>query len=112
MKFYATVNRQGTQIRIKESHQLLMSYLLNREVLPPLDENTPQEVVFVTKKDWMHICNELKIGFKESFIKIIDRKNSVGIIIADESMKSEINKSKEWFGFKKDFEDAKRTSQG
>lgn len=107
MKFYAVVNRQGTKIRIKESHRLLSDYLENNS-LPDLDENTPNQAVFVTKKDWLRICNELKIGYKESFIKLVNEKNSGGIILGCEEMKKEIINAQKFFGMKKDLEDEKQ----
>ena len=103
MKHYVIANRQGTKIRIKPSHKLISQYL-EENTLPELDEKTPNAVSFVTKKDWLRICNELKIGYKESFVKLVNEKNTAGIILGCEEMKKEIVSAQKFFGMKKDLE--------
>lgn len=89
MKFYAIVNRQGTRIRIKPQHRNLFNYLSEtRAGKIPLEETNSVE--FFSKKNFQIIRNELRIGFKESHIKVIDGKHERELIIGDESMKKEV----------------------
>lgn len=97
MKHYVIANRQGTKIRIKPSHKLISQYL-EENTLPELDEKTPNAVSFVTKKDLLRICNELKIGYKEYFVKLVNEKNTAGIILGCEEMKKEIVNAQKFFG--------------
>lgn len=89
MKFYAIVNRQGTMVRIKPQHANLFNYLANTRggKIPPADQNA---VELFSKKNFQIIRGELRMGFKESHIRVVDSKRTGELVIGDESMKKEI----------------------
>lgn len=93
MKLYAVVNRQGTRVRIKPSHPNLFNYLLNVRsgILPPAGTSTLE---FFSKKNFQIIRQELKMGFKESHIRIINEKHTCELVIGDESMRGEVMNAK------------------
>lgn len=101
MKFYAIVNRQGTRIRIKPQHRNLFNYLMvtRAEKIPAEDQNA---VEFFSKKHFQIIRQELRMGFKESHIKVIDAKHEYELVIGDESMKKEVLNAQR---FKKEMEE-------
>jgi len=94
LTFYATINRQGTKVRIKPKHKLLYNHLYQREVkygpIPKNTESTNDTVEFLKKEDYFKITGELKIGFGVPFIQVSPGRFFAGLIIANESMKKEV----------------------
>lgn len=93
-RHYAVINRQGTMVRIKPMHRQLSAWLVERfkKHGPMQRESEVKEdhVEFFEKEDFFKICNELKIGMKESFIQIRAEGNFGGLILANKAMKKEV----------------------
>lgn len=93
-RHYAIINRQGTMVRIKPMHRQLSAWLVERfkKYGPMQRESEVKEdhVEFFEKEDFFKICNELKIGMKESFIQIRAEGNFGGLILANKAMKKEV----------------------
>lgn len=92
-KIYATINRSGTTVRVKDSYQNLMAFINDREAYmatqPPADPDI-EPVHFVEKDVWQRIAGELKIGFKEVFTKISFARSNNAFVIARKDMKREV----------------------
>lgn len=93
-KHYAVINRQGTMIRIKPKHWQLSAWLVERfKKDGPMQKEkdvVKEDIEFFEKEDFFKICNELKIGMKESFIQIRAEGNFGGLVLANKSMKKEV----------------------